>query len=124
MGAEEKDIISLLFSMTKENLQFILNEDILKEKQKVLQEIKNKWNPKLWKQSWIDLFWDDDKNIDVEFLYDVLNKMYNKKGYEEIYKGKGLDFIRELKPMVDNAKRLVKIEEIKWYLKEIDKAIV
>ena len=124
LGAEEKDIISLLFSITNKNLQYILSEGIVNEKQKIFQEIKNKRNPKLWKQSWIDLFWDDDKNIDVWTLHDVLNKMYNKKDYEEIYKGKGLDFIRELKPMVDNAKRLVEIEEIKWYLEEIDKAIV
>ena len=49
--------------------------------------------------------------------------MRNKKGYDEIYKDKRLDFLRELKPMLDNAKILVKMKEILLCVEDIRNAV-
>ena len=120
----DEDFILTLFSITRENLEYILTEEIPTTKKKLLEKIKDKRSYKLWKQSWIDLFWEDDEAIDINFLADVLKKIDNRTGYEEIYKYRGLSYSSDIEPMIESSKRLLKMEEIKWYLEEIYNAIV
>lgn len=70
------------------------------------------------------MFWEDDEAVDINFLADVLKKIDNRTGYEEIYKYRGLSYSSDIEPMIESSKRLLKIEEIKWYLEEIYNAIV
>lgn len=120
----DEDFILTLFSITRENLESILTEEIPATKKRLLEKIKDKRSYKLWKQSWIDLFWEDDEAIDISFLADVIKQIDNKTGYEEIYKNRWLSYSSDLLPMIENTKRLLKIEEVKWYLEEIYNAII
>ncbi len=122
LDIEEKDLLLLLFSQTKENLQYLLQTNIPSEKHKLLKQIKEKRNYKLWEQSRKDLFWKDE--IDIGHLHEILKSMYNHKGYDYIYKNKGLDFKRDLEPMLKMAKELQKIQTIQKYLQEIDRSLV
>ncbi len=121
LDVDDSDFIISLFSMTKENADLLLESSIPNREKQILDKIKNIRYLKLWEKSRINLFWSDDWSIDRNFLQEVLNKMRNKKGYEDIYKDKRLDFLRELKPMLDNAKTLVKIKEIQLCIDDIRK---
>lgn len=120
----DEDFILTLFSITRENLESILTEEIPATKDRLLNKIKDKRSFKLWKQSWVHLFWEDDEVIDISFLSNVLKQIDNKTGYEEIYKNRWLSYSSDLLPMIENTKRLLKIEEVKWYLEEIYNAII
>lgn len=121
LDVSDSDLVLSLFSITGENLKYLLETNIYDSKKKQIDWIKKIRYPKLWKEAWESLFGNDD-NIDEKFLYEVLNKMWNQKGYQEIYNGKNLNFLGELKPMLDIAKKLVKIKEIQWYLESIRNA--
>ena len=120
----DEDFILTLFSITRENLESILTEEIPATKDRLLNKIKDKRSFKLWKQSWVKLFWEENWDIDVNFLSSVLKQIDNKTGYEEIYKNRWLSYSSDLLPMIENTKRLLKIEEVKWYLEEIYNAII
>lgn len=123
LDVDDNDFIISLFSMTEENADLLVNLSIPNREKQILDKIKNIRYTKLWEKSRIDLFGSVDWSIDVKFLQEVLNKMRNKKGYEEIYKDKRLDFLRELKPMLDNAKILVKMKEILFCVEDIRNAV-
>lgn len=121
LGINDKDLILSLFSMTNENLQDLLKYGILKSKSIIIKEIKDIRYHKLWEQSRINLFWIKDENIKVEDLVNTFNQMWDKKGYDHLYKK--LDFLRDLKPMRDNSKRILQVEELKSYLEALNSAI-
>lgn len=123
IGVTDEDFILTLFSITKENLDKILVDGIPTAKKNIIGKIKERRFYSLWKQSRIDLFWGIDEDIDISFLSDVLKQIDKWTGYEEVYKNKGLRGY-DLGLMLENTKKLEKIEWVKWFLEIINNAIV
>ena len=121
---EDYDLLILLFSQTKENLDYLLNTEIPQRKSIELGKLRQKWIDKYSSDDWDENFENPNNNIDekINKLKDFTDKMRKKESDYEKYYSK-MNFLGELKPFMNSIKELIEIQKVETYLNAIYNAI-